>query len=67
MQLHVDHISGGVGVDVMRLRDVAARADVGKFFHLMNRQFTPEEWSLIKERKLVRLNEECECEIYEKR
>ena len=41
----------------MRLRDVAARPDLGKFFNLMERQFTREEWDLIKEGSLVRLND----------
>ena len=42
----------------MRLRDVAARSDLGKFFNLMERQFTREEWALIKEGSLVRLNDQ---------
>ena len=42
----------------MRLRDVATRSDLGKFFNLMDRQFTHEEWPLIKEGRLVCLNDE---------
>ena len=42
----------------MRLRDLATRPDLGKFFSLMDRQFTREEWPLIKEGRLVRLNDE---------
>ena len=42
----------------MRLRDVATRSDLGKFFNLMERQFTREEWALIKEGGLVRLNDQ---------
>ena len=51
-------LSVRVGVDVMRLRDLSPRSDLGKFFHLMDRQFTREgEWPLIKEGRLVRLSD----------
>lgn len=36
-----------VGVDVMRMSDKFPRKNIPEFFHLMKRQFTPEEWNTI--------------------